>query len=236
MNIVLLADGELFIPSSDERAQHIRKILHMKEGDSFRAGIINGDIGKARILSDTEEGISLDFIPEYDGSRLYPLTLIVAQVRPICMRRILREAVSIGIGRLILPVSDLGEKSYLSASLYKDDEYKDILLDGAMQSGQTGVSRTDLAGSVEEAISLLPASGRRILLDNAISAVALSSMKLEGESAVLAIGPERGWSDRERKLFIDSGFEPALLGSRILRTETAVPAASAVALSLMGYI
>ena len=193
MNIVLLADGELFIPSSDERAQHIRKILHMKEGDSFRAGIINGDIGKARILSDTEEGISLDFIPEYDGSRLYPLTLIVAQVRPICMRRILREAVSIGIGRLILPVSDLGEKSYLSASLYKDGEYKDILLDGAMQSGQTGVSRTDLAGSVEEA-------------------------------------------NRERKLFIDSGFEPALLGSRILRTETAVPAASAVALSLMGYI
>ena len=227
MNIVLLADGELFIPSSDERAKHIRKILHMKEGDSFRAGIINGDIGKARILSDTEEGISLDFIPEYDGSKLYPLTLIVAQVRPICMRRILREAVSIGIGRLILPVSDLGEKSYLSASLYKDGEYKDILLDGAMQSGQTGVSRTDLAGSVEEAISLLPASGRRILLDNAISAVALSSMKLEGESAVLAIGPERGWSDRERKLFIDSGFD---------RTETAVPAASAVALSLMGYI
>ena len=187
MNIVLLADGELFIPSSDERVKHIRKILHMKEGDSFRAGIINGDIGKARILSDTEEGISLDFIPEYDGSRLYPLTLIVAQVRPICMRRILREAVSIGIGRLILPVSDLGEKSYLSASLYKDGEYKDILLDGAMQSGQTGVSRTDLAGSVAEAISLLPASGRRILLDNAISAVALSSMKLEGESAVLAI-------------------------------------------------
>ena len=187
MNIVLLADGELFIPSSDERAQHIRKILHMKEGDSFRAGIINGDIGKARILSDTEEGIFLDFIPEYDGSKLYPLTLIVAQVRPICMRRILREAVSIGIGRLILPVSDLGEKSYLSASLYKDGEYKDILLDGAMQSGQTGVSRTDLAGSVEEAISLLPASGRRILLDNAISAVALSSMKLEGDSAVLAI-------------------------------------------------
>ena len=236
MNIILFQEGETFLPIRDERAQHILRVLHMKEGDTFRGGIVNAMEGQMTIEGISDEGITLSFVPENDSSALYPLTLICAQVRPICMRRILREAVSIGIGRLILPVSDLGEKSYLSASLYKDGEYKDILLDGAMQSGQTGVSRTDLAGSVEEAISLLPASGRRILLDNAISAVALSSMKLEGDSAVLAIGPERGWSDRERKLFIDSGFEPALLGSRILRTETAVPAASAVALSLMGYI
>ena len=236
MNIVLFSENETVIPSSDERAVHIRKVLHMKEGDSFRAGIINGEIGMARIVSDTEKGMQIEFTGETDGSSLYPLSLIVAQVRPICMRRILREAVSIGVGRMILPVSDLGEKSYLSASLYRDGEYKDILLDGAMQSGHTGVTDTSLAASVEEAISLLPASGRRILLDNTLSAVSLSSMNLEGESVVLAIGPERGWSDRERRLFISAGFEPALLGSRILRTETAVPAASAIALSLMGYI
>ena len=236
MNIVLIADGETFIPSADERAQHIRKVLHMGEGDSFRAGIVNGSIGQARIVSDATDGISIEFSPSGDGSELYPLTLIVAQVRPICMRRILREAVSLGVERMILPVSDLGEKSYLSASLYRDGEYKEILIDGAMQSGMTGVSRTDLAASVEEAIAMLPSGSRRILLDNAISAVALSSMKLEGESVVLAIGPERGWSDRERGLFVRAGFEPALLGRRILRTETAVPAASAVALSLMGYI
>lgn len=236
MNIILLSANETFIPSSDERARHIRKVLHMGKGDSFRAGIINGEIGTAMITSDGEEGIAIAFREEEDGSALYPLTLIVAQVRPICMRRILREAVSIGVGRMILPVSDLGEKSYLSASLYRDGEYKGILLDGAMQSGQTGVSDTSLAGSVEEAISMLPPSSHRILLDNTLSAVALSSMDLKDESVVLAIGPERGWSDRERRLFMDSGFEPALLGSRILRTETAVPAASAIALSRMGYI
>ena len=235
MNIVLLADGELFIPSSDERAQHIRKILHMKEGDSFRAGIINGYIGKARILSDAEEGISLDFIPEYDGSRLYPLTLIVAQVRPICMRRILREAVSIGIGRLILPVSDLGEKSYLSASLYKDGEYKDILLDGAMQSGFTGVSAVSITQSLDDAIA--EADGDvKILLDNREGAMSLSEAVLAGKSVVLAIGPERGWSHREVGLFERAGYSPMLIGKRILRTETAAVGGTLLALSRMGFV
>jgi 16S rRNA U1498 N3-methylase RsmE len=37
----------------------------------------------------------------------------------------------------------------------------------------------------------------------------------------LAIGPERGWSERERGLFRDRGFAAFGLGPRILRTETA---------------
>lgn len=235
MNIVLLEDGESFIPSSDERAEHIRKILHMKAGDSFRAGIINGAMGSASILSDDADGIRIAFTAEADGSSLYPLTLIIAQVRPICMKRILRDAASIGVSKVILPVSDLGEKSYLSASLYKDREYEKLFLDGAMQAGFTGVPEAVITRNAEEAVTAQN-SEVPILLDNAIGAVALSSMELEGRSVTLAIGPERGWSERERKLFMDSGFVPALIGDRILRTETAVPAASVLALSRMGYI
>jgi 16S rRNA (uracil1498-N3)-methyltransferase len=39
---------------------------------------------------------------------------------------------------------------------------------------------------------------------------------------VLAVGPEGGWSARERLLFRDSGATTLRLGSRILRAETAV--------------
>ena len=74
-----------------------------------------------------------------------------------------------------------------------------------------------------------------IMLDNVVGAIALSSATI-GSSAVLAIGPERGWSDRERKLFAESGFKPMLLGSRVLRTETACSAGVAVLLSRMGLL
>ena len=223
MNILLFKENETHLDKKDARAEHIRKILHLKKGDSFKAGIINGKQGVATIVSDLD-GFDLSFAFDKDKSSLYPLTLIVAQVRPICMKRILREAVSLGVGRLILPVSDLGEKSYLESALYKDNGYEDILIDGAMQSGFTGVSECILAKNVEEAIMLVD------------SDEALSSLDLNGKSVTLAIGPERGWTERERKIFIGNGFSPCLLGSRILRTETASVAASALALSLMGFI
>ena len=120
MNIILIGKGERFFPSGDERAKHIRKVLRLGKGDSFRAGEVDGLAGMATILFDGDDGISFSFEGSEDRSALYPLTLIVAQVRPICMRRILREAVSLGVGRMILPVSDLGEKSYLGASLYTE--------------------------------------------------------------------------------------------------------------------
>ncbi len=230
-----MEEGENFFPPSDERYQHIRKVLHLNAGDSFHAGIINSEEGNAEITSFDDRGLSFSFTGEKDTSALYPLTLIVGQTRPICMRRILREAVSLGVERLILPVTDLGEKSYSSSSLYTGGEYRKILLDGAMQAGKTGVSRCDIVSSPEEALEMTDGSVC-LLLDNVIGAVPLSGMNLADKRVTMAIGPERGWSERERRLFLAHGFTPTLLGSRILRTETAVSAATAVALSRMGLL
>ena len=235
MNIVLLEKDERTLSRGDERFQHIRKVLHKGVGDSFHCGIVNSFEGNARIVSLSDEEMELEFTPSFDSSALYPLTVIVAQVRPICMKRILREAVSMGVEKLILPISDLGEKSYSSSSLYRDGEYRSILLDGAAQSGKTGVSECILTEGVEKAIEEA-GEGEKLLMDNVIGAVNLSSLSLQGKRVILAIGPERGWSERERDIVLSSGFSPVLLGSRILRTETAAVAGPAVALTRMGLI
>ena len=235
MNIILFREGETFLPIRDERASHILKVLHLGKGDSFRGGYVNSMEGIMTVEDISDDGISLSFAPEKDSSALYPLTLICAQVRPICMRRILREAVSLGVSSMVLPVSDLGEKSYLDSSLYKTGEYRDILIDGAMQAGRTGVPDVMLAGCAEDAIGSVSAD-LCVLLDNAIGAVPLSGMDLSGRSVAIAVGPERGWSSRERKLFLDAGYVPAIMGSRILRTETAAVAGVALSLSRMGYL
>lgn len=235
MNIILIEEGESFFPLSDERAQHIRKVLHLGVGDCFRCGIINSNEGNAAITAINDSGISFSFTPLSDTSALYPVTLIVGQTRPICMRRILRESVSLGAERIILPVTDLGEKSYSSASLYTSGEYRKILIDGAMQAGKTGVSECLMASSLEEALTHLSPS-EFLLLDNVIGEESLSALELRGKSVTLAVGPERGWSGRERNVLIERGFRPVLLGSRILRTETAVSASLAVALSRMGLL
>jgi 16S rRNA (uracil1498-N3)-methyltransferase len=46
-------------------------------------------------------------------------------------------------------------------------------------------------------------------------------------ACVLAVGPEGGWSPRDRDMLRDAGFEGLRLGPRILGTETAGVAAIA---------
>jgi len=235
MNIILFPhlDAENTLPLLDHRALHIRKILKLGVGGQFLAGEINSVKGVATILSLDADTLHFSFKEGETSHPLYPVTLMVAQVRPICMRRILREAVSLGVAKIILTGSDTTEKSYADAKLYSNGEYRSILLDGAMQSGETGVSEVVFAASVEEAISLTEGSGTRIVLDNVMEAKPLSSFSSPTIPVVLAIGGERGFTERERSLFLDSGFVPASLGERILRTETASSAGLAVLLGRM---
>ncbi len=236
MNIILFDKLTTSIPLADERAKHILEVLKLKEGDSFKMGIINESEGTARINTVSADAINIEYNP-LAIPNLYPVTLIVAQVRPICMKRILREAVSLGAGRLILCISQTGEKSYLSSNLYSTGEYRDYLLDGAMQSAHAGIPDVLFAENVKSAIELAGKNSDTsyFVLDNKNGAQPLSKAFVSSE-AVIAIGPERGWTDYERILFNDSGYSSMLLGSRVLRTETACSAGIAVLLSRMNLL
>ena len=239
MNMILfdaLPESNL-IPASDERARHILEVLKLKEGNSFRMGIINQSEGDAVIISIEGGDILFSYEPK-TVPVMHPVTLLCAQVRPICMKRILREAVSLGVKRIILCGSDTGEKSYLSSNLYKTGEYKEYLLDGAMQACHAGMSEVLFANTADGAIRMVNehcSGSDLIVLDNVVGSVPLSSAEI-GPEAVIAIGPERGWSDRERRLFSEAGYRPMLLGSRVLRTETACSAGVALLLSRMGLL
>ena len=51
----------------------------------------------------------------------------------------------------------------------------------------------------------------------------------ESQQVIVAIGPERGWIDRELDSFAAIGFAGVSLGNRVLRVETAVTVALAQA-------
>lgn len=238
MNMILFenipTDGKIDI--NDPRAKHILEVLKLQKGEVFKAGIINQSEGTA-VLTDISDSFLTIAYTEKEKPTLYPVTLMVAQVRPICMKRILREAVSLGVERIILFSSDTGEKSYAQSNLYKTGEYKEYLLDGAMQACHAGLSKIDFACSLKEAIALAEpdCNTSLIMLDNITGATALSHAQIK-EKAVLAIGPERGFSEKERKTLVQSNFSPMLLGSRVLRTETACSAGVAVLLSRMSLL
>ena len=55
-----------------------------------------------------------------------------------------------------------------------------------------------------------------------------------GLSLMIAIGPEGGWSPRDRQQLSEAGFQGLQLGPRILRTETAGLAAIAALQARLG--
>jgi len=74
--------------------------------------------------------------------------------------------------------------------------------------------------------------GTRILLSPRAE-LALSKVGIE-RAVTIAAGPEAGFNAQEEAAFLDSGFVPARLGPRVLRTETAALAALAALGALRG--
>jgi RsmE family RNA methyltransferase len=72
----------------------------------------------------------------------------------------------------------------------------------------------------------MPAGARGVLF----AARAQGALKLEGIPPQFwcALGPEGGFTDGEIGRFRSAGFSVASLGARVLRVETAVPAALAI--------
>ena len=75
-----------------------------------------------------------------------------------------------------------------------------------------------------------PPPAREVVLNQCCrettTTIVTSSTSTSAPSAIIAIGPERGWTDDEANVFVkECGFKSATLGSSILRVDTAVVSA-----------
>lgn len=246
MNICLFKEEEIDQPLSirDERGEHIVKILHKKEGDSFTAGIINGIAGKATITKIQNEKIEFTFTGEKEGKRLYPLKLIVGFPRPIQLKRLLRDAAALGACEVHLTGTELGEKSYRQSNLLERGTAWKMLLDGTVQAGSTFVPELFMHNTLKDCIQSLGAEKSfelRLALDNISPSTsltkALSAAKAKkSDRVVAAIGSERGWTNKERDYLEDNGFLRCGMGPRIMRTETAATVSMSVISAAFGWL
>ena len=252
MNIVLFEEAELVspLPLCDPRIKHIQKILHKGVGDSFDAGIVNGAAGTAEILSVSPQGMEFRFVANGDGKPLHPVTMIIGFPRPIQLKRLLRDIASLGVSQVHLCGTELGEKSYLKATLSQPEELHAMLKDGSIQAKSTHVPQVFVHQNVASCLDFVAGNTHiqvagntsiRVALDNIEPTASLqgflssqfSADEAKTAGVVAAIGSERGWTANERNLFRERGFTLCGMGERVLRTETAATTAVAIILSNM---
>jgi RsmE family RNA methyltransferase len=222
MNLILFNKEEFYdgIPSSDPRFQHIKNILKIGLNDTFDSGIINGPRGIATITGMDKYRMSIEFTAQSEPLPLYRVTLIVGVPRPPTARRLLKDMTSTGIDRIWFTGTDLGEKSYLTSKIWKDDKYREYVIEGAQQGESTILPEIRKFYSLKSCLNELE-DENRCALDNNEFSKSISLFQGDEKRTVIAVGSERGWTENERNLLKEYNFSLLSMGSRVLRTETA---------------
>ncbi|MDR2397388.1 MAG: 16S rRNA (uracil(1498)-N(3))-methyltransferase [Spirochaetaceae bacterium] len=250
MNIILFehhefspaaaSDGTVTLQPRDKRTIHLLKVLRKKRGDRFDAGVLEGNWGTGTITSISPEG-ELHCSLELCQAPLprSPISLAVGFPRPIQLKRLLRDLATFGVERVDLIGTELGEPSYRNTTLLSDGGAREALIQGAIQARDTVIPALRDYASLTQWLEKRPWKEQNPLLiaaDNLRPAGTFAQLQPSKQPLLIAIGSERGWSDRERTMLEEAGFCRLSLGNRALRTETACVAAVVSALEKIGTL
>ena len=240
MNLILFEPAELTapLPRIDPRAEHILKVLRRQVGDTFDVGLVDGPLGKGTLAADSADALTLTFTWGPPPAPADPITLLLGLPRPQTARDILRDATTLGVGALHFIATERSDPNYAAATLWTSGEWRRHCLAGAAQAFATRLPQVTSDRTLATALAALPATATQLLaLDNYEAANALSVCHLlSDKSVVLVLGPERGWGPADRAALRAHGFTLVHLGTRVLRSETAVIAALTLVRAKLGLI
>jgi 16S rRNA (uracil1498-N3)-methyltransferase len=217
-------------------ASHLARVLRLQPGDA--CVLFNGDghdyAATISAVGKREVRVRVDAAVAVGNESPLRITLVQGIARGEKMDWILQKATELGVGAVV-PVSS--ERSEVRLDRERADKrlahWRSVVVAACEQSGRASVPAVAPSQPLAEAMEGLDAQPRYLLDPQAARAIgALATTPLTG--CVLAVGPEGGWSPRDRGLLAQAGFEGLRLGPRVLRTETAGIAALAVLQALRG--
>ena len=226
MNIVLLeaeqTQSEFWKIDNPRQIQHLSQHVQLNAGDTLKVGIRNGERYLTEVISVSEQQIRIRPIQLEAIPTKLPVHLILALPRHKVLRRIIMDAVTLGVERISLIHSYRVDKSYWqSPFLQQLDDYVTL---GLEQAGDTISPEIQMYKRFKPFVEdVLPT----FISDQKPAYVAHPYAEQQMPHAIqhsccLIVGPEGGFIPFEVDLFKKNGCQARRLGNRILRTETAV--------------
>lgn len=238
MNLMLFDDvfESVRLEASDPRAQHLRKVLRAQVGTLVFLGFVHGPRARAKVVALGSDGsFELEVVGTEPAPQPLPIQLLIGLPRPHTAKRLLFEAASLGVSGIHFFEAERSEPSYALSRLWQTDEWRERIRLGTEQAFGTHLPQVAMHADLQSAVSTLHGAAVHVALDNYEASGALGEVLPEaGASAVLALGPERGWTSNEREIFRKNGWKLAHMGAHVLRAETACVAAVSAAASQLG--
>lgn len=227
MNIVLLnanqdCSSDIWSIEDQRQIKHLNQHLQLKAGDTLKVGVRDGQRYLTEVQSITAQQIMLRPIQTESVPNKVPVHLILALPRPKVLRRMIMDAVTLGVERISLIHSYRVDKSYWqSPFLQQLDDYVTL---GLEQAGDTIVPEIQLYKRfkpfVEDVLPTLITEQRPAYVAHPYAEQSMPHAIAHGCN--LIVGPEGGFIPYEIDLLKKNGCQAMSLGNRILRTETAV--------------
>ncbi|MCD9032845.1 16S rRNA (uracil(1498)-N(3))-methyltransferase [Luteimonas sp. Y-2-2-4F] len=211
-------------------AAHLLRVLRLREGDA--CVLFNGDGHDydARIASAGKRDGEAEVLARRPVDNESPLRIVLLQgiARGEKMDWILQKATELGVAAVVPVHSERSEVKLDGARADKRlAHWTSVVVSACEQSGRARLPAVAPPRPLHEAAAALAGDGPRLLLDPFAARTAAALAAPRDGGLVLAVGPEGGWSPRDRETLAACGFEGIRLGPRVLRTETAGLAAIA---------
>ena len=230
MNIILLSEKD-FIQNTQarlhgRRLEHLHQVLKSNPGDQLSCGLVNGNIGKAELISINRTEAIVEIPHAFTQTPPAPLaiTLIIALPRPKMIKRILQTCATMGVKKIIFINSYKVEKSYWQTPLLSEENIREQLILGLEQARDTILPKVILAKRfkpfVEDKLLALSQKTKKLIAHPSSNTPCPVGIN---QAVTLVVGPEGGFIPYEVDKLVETGFESVHLGERILRTETAIP-------------
>jgi 16S rRNA (uracil1498-N3)-methyltransferase len=227
-------------PLSDFAAAHLTRVLRLTDGAAITCFNGDGHDYRARLaLHGRGRGeVQVESRSAVDSESPLEITLAQALARGERMDWVIQKATELGASAIVPLVTERTEvKLDEERAARRMAHWRGVAISACEQCGRARLPRLDppqvlhawLASQVgperdgTARLVLHPDGGR-----------SLGAGVGDRPRVVLAVGPEGGFSDRDLAQFDLASFEPVRLGPRVLRTETAGPAALAVLGALRG--
>jgi len=231
MNIILLHGSDFkdknMVILKDHRKDHIITVLKAKIHDSLLFGLINGKMGKGIIINIDSSKVELKINLDKNPPPALPLTLVLALPRPKMLKRIIESSVGLGVKKIYLINSWRVEKSFWQSPVLKKETLDALSIAGLEQAKDTIMpqifKKKLFTPFVKNELPDIAQNSSMFIAHPKTAIPCPCSKTLLNQSICLAIGPEGGFIDKEIKTLELLGFKTINFGSRILRTETAVP-------------
>lgn len=200
----------------DAEALHLTKVMRAEVGDEVTLFDGSGWEFGGRISGIGKSAVDLDIAErrQIDRELPHPLTLAVSLPKGDRQKVLVEKLVELGVTRLVPLETQRSVAEATPAALIRLQRQ---VIEASKQCGRNRLMQIVEPQSLEQLLAPTPASLRRVL--------AHPSGKLMKESAagpaVVAIGPEGGFTDEEVASAEGADWEIVSLGPRILRVETA---------------